>query len=805
MAIAGLQNSSLHDSSFLREPQSTASTQGLDPGRSGNRASSILQMWREWEDEKGLSPRHKVSEWLLGQESNASSVAFSSINASETSLSENDVGIENVAVSEDGPEWSGSQNELKSETSNHLNLDHLQSSDYGEAERERVRKIFREWKNNGASERCSGASHINNSPRTVLGETEQERVRIIRERVHKNSQMGPFNDLREDPATQFRVQINQHGYGSEKKGILRVCGRQVLVDMVKKAQRDRQLEIHNLLEHRSVSQFAHRNRIQSVLRGRFLRESHLMKEKSSSMAVNELGLLRQNLSVSGLREGFLSRLDRYSRTSSNLSHNFSLRDISDNRSDQDYRDNLSTGLNVTPEESINPTNVGRNSCESSDALDDSEHTIGVMVELKATGDSEQRQEPAAENGTSIDELSECVGLGVEEGGEVSLASASNALPNETRQAESADQANESPYIFSRREETSTSSLMQHTDHPLGSSSDSLRGGDSTVEELWLVRDFENEGNNSQVHAEVEHIESEWSLDQYDNEDMEGSYLSELPDEGNGDDDFPEVEQSWIEHPSSREISSSTRVGTFDPLEDDNAHSTEIQELLSRRRVSNLLSSGFRESLNQLIQSYVERQVRASNEWELDETSSDNPITAEHDMNQLNGNDEAQEDSTRSSSLPALHWDHDLHSYLCPHHGMHRSLRMEWDTINDLRIDMVRLHQRMDDMQRMLEACMDMQLDLQRSVKQEVSAALNRSTPSSGNNNLTAAAEDDSNGEQVRKSVCCICHDSRIDSLLYRCGHMCACSKCANSLLQSQGKCPMCQAPVLDAIRAYFIQ
>ncbi|XP_011008218.1 PREDICTED: uncharacterized protein LOC105113660 [Populus euphratica] len=119
---------------------------------------------------------------------------------------------------------------------------------------------------------------------------------------------------------------------------------------------------------------------------------------------------------------------------------------------------------------------------------------------------------------------------------------------------------------------------------------------------------------------------------------------------------------------------------------------------------------------------------------------------------------------------------------------HLSLEMEF--VHDLKCHMEQLQREMSELRKSIQSCMEMQMNLQNSLKaREVN-------PVQGNGK-------NSPDRRPNKRSCCICYGTQVDSFLYRCGHMCTCLKCAHGLRQGSGKCPICRAPVLDVVRAYL--
>ncbi|GFQ01019.1 E3 ubiquitin-protein ligase neurl1b [Phtheirospermum japonicum] len=669
MAVAGLHNVSAFGPSFFGE------------SRPNTRASDLVQMWRELENEHVINQSFRSRQQIR--------------NGSDTECSTTPKSIIGQG-SENGDDISRHSFESENQDE-HEDNNSIISDDLGETERERVRQIFREWMSNGSKVHSSYGQ------------------------ISRGPEMGARRPIR------------------------RLCGRQTLLDLLMRAQTERKNELLGLAERRPVSEFVHRNRIQvALLRGRFLRNEKVVRdERPSSRGATELGLLRQRHTVSDLREGFLSKLDRCVST---------------------------TSLNSAEAESESTT-----SSDSKSVADGHRNVHELEAQLTE-----------ADNNTQHDEA-----LDTEDGNESCLES-EVINENYDRTTDIEFDSRDAPALVAVLREPVIEIENNNTERRSDEADDDSRDDDDLAAAIWQ----EGYAYDEPFDNNVEEINQESS-----------SHIVDWPSH-----DLQEAIDTWLDMPSGR-------IDTFYPPDDDDrAHRMEIRELFSRRRVSSLLGSSFRESLDQVLQSHMERLLEghASGDWELDNNNNNNntssfPALIEQDQEQQqqqqpNGADGNEWNPFVGSQQP-LWDDEEFQDTNWSHHNSNTHLETEWEVINELRIDMARLQQRMNNMQSMLEACMEMQIELRRSVRQDLSAALNRPIFSRDKEDASEdnRLPDESQLDFVRKGICCVCRDSKIDSLLYRCGHMCACSKCADNLVRCKGKCPMCRAPAVEAVQAYFIQ
>mmetsp|Transcript_1691 Transcript_1691/g.3788 ORF Transcript_1691/g.3788 Transcript_1691/m.3788 type:complete len:456 (+) Transcript_1691:99-1466(+) len=127
---------------------------------------------------------------------------------------------------------------------------------------------------------------------------------------------------------------------------------------------------------------------------------------------------------------------------------------------------------------------------------------------------------------------------------------------------------------------------------------------------------------------------------------------------------------------------------------------------------------------------------------------------------------------------------------------------------DLQLQVQTMQGEIKNLSGLMAMCLDMQLDLQRAVRQEVAGTMR-----------VAAAADPAGVADVTESVaassaasqrwaagdnssCIVCADKQRDAVLYRCGHLCSCYACARGLQQRGLPCPVCRADIVDVIRVY---
>ncbi|EME29096.1 protein binding protein / zinc ion binding protein [Galdieria sulphuraria] len=76
----------------------------------------------------------------------------------------------------------------------------------------------------------------------------------------------------------------------------------------------------------------------------------------------------------------------------------------------------------------------------------------------------------------------------------------------------------------------------------------------------------------------------------------------------------------------------------------------------------------------------------------------------------------------------------------------------------------------------MQASFDLQLEIQREVRQEIAAVLHDC------NSKTVETSLAFHSQSISKGTCIVCAQNVIDSLLYSCGHMCTCCYCGRQLI-----------------------
>ncbi|XP_010434313.1 PREDICTED: golgin subfamily A member 6-like protein 6 [Camelina sativa] len=321
-----------------------------------------------------------------------------------------------------------------------------------------------------------------------------------------------------------------------------------------------------------------------------------------------------------------------------------------------------------------------------------------------------------------------------------------------------------------------------------------------------------EKGESVKEATVEFV-NEWDENEMEEEDEYGDYDLYI---GENMDD-------WI-HDISRPRSywEDLRKERYLEVLNTESEKKDICNLIQRRTVSDFLTSDLRQKIDNLmitrVQSHIrvpinqvkeededdEEEEEVKEEW-VDECSARNQEDNETEEEPEKPNLEAASDvcsqsSARSSTMMSwtfrdqdIYKDHEPTTTLSLPESSAPTTQstQETQTISELRSQIEQLQREMLEIRSSVKSCIDMQVHFQKSVTQDLSRS-----------GSSVEERVDSRKDPLKRK-CCVCFEMPVDSLLYRCGHMCTCLKCAHELQWSSKKCPICMAPIVDVVRAFL--
>ncbi|XWS62317.1 hypothetical protein CRYUN_Cryun06bG0000700 [Craigia yunnanensis] len=625
----------------------------------------------------------------------------------------------------------------------------------------------------------------------------------------------------------------------------RLRGRQAFNDLLSQIERDKNRELDSLVERQAVSKFSQRGRLQSMLRLRCLQRSVTIQDKCHPQSPGaHANRVPQGSTILHLREKFSTGAEHLMTVQNDSATPRCL-----------HREVLSNSIQLDKSSTSKPQSEDTHWQKESFAGHQSTGPVNRLT-MNKNGDHEQAKPPS-------DAIQQKTGLEARYFESLKTAEATTPLEGQPENEMAKKQGSNSQQgLFLDSQETAVkiSSLNvytqnetaeeqvnhhQHRSLDLQETIETTTSLNSSTEnEIDEEQDFGNQKHLCLDSQEI--VENSTSYNDRD----ENEVTEELED--HYQQNFAQTNYDWFSNISRpRSYWEGLRKAWYQEVLNTTSKNEEIRQLLERGRVSTFLASDFRERMDRLMISRV--QIRAERDESREEVDDEERIV--HVMSYLQRHlhpaggqgeeeeeevvyEEGEEDEERSlishqyheannyfnqssSSLqmPSLSeltrsWsfqddnetgnDSDRGpSTFSPTPGPSQAQyyqdtrqssssisrpSLEMELICDLRGHIEQLQHEMGELRKSVLSCMDMQMKLQQY-------SFNREVHSVGREGRNSA------DRAPWKRSCCICYEMQVDSLLYRCGHMCTCLKCAHELQWSSGKCPICGATILDVVPA----